>query len=64
MGPSSELRSTDSWKTDPVRTIRTKKVPRNHVKAEATENHPAQAEVYYEDLPVAYWTTEPFPTSR
>ncbi|BFV55612.1 hypothetical protein KCMC57_up07160 [Kitasatospora sp. CMC57] len=52
--------STDSWKTDPVRTIRTKKVPRNHVKAEATEKHPAQVEVYYEDIPVGYWTTVKF----
>jgi hypothetical protein len=46
--------SSDAWKTDPVRTIRTKKVPRNHVKAEATEKHPAQVEVYYEDVPVGY----------
>lgn len=52
--------STDCWKTDPVRTIRTKKVPRNHVKAEATEKHPAQVEVYYEDVPVGYWTTVKF----
>lgn len=52
--------STDAWKTDPVRTIRTKKVPRNHVKAEATEKHPAQVEVYYEDVPVGYWTTVKF----
>jgi hypothetical protein len=52
--------STDSWKTEPVRTIRTKKVPRNHVKAEATEKHPAQVEVYYEDVPVGYWTTVKF----
>ncbi|MGE7391173.1 hypothetical protein ACQKM2_37465 [Streptomyces sp. NPDC004126] len=52
--------STDSWKTDPVRTIRTKKVPRNHVKAEATEKHPAQVEVYYEDVAVGYWTTVKF----
>lgn len=29
---------------------RTKKVPRNHVKAEATEKHPAQVEVYQEDV--------------
>ncbi len=49
--------STDAWKTDPVRTVRTRKVPRNHVKAEATEHHPAQVEVYYEDVPVGYWTT-------
>jgi hypothetical protein len=52
--------STDSWRTEPVRTIRTKKVPRNHVKAEATEKHPAQVEVYYEDIPVGYWTTVKF----
>jgi hypothetical protein len=52
--------STDAWKTEPVRTIRTRKVPRNHVKAEATENHPAQVEVYYEDVPVGYWTTVKF----
>ena len=52
--------STDSWKTEPVRTIRTKKVPRNHVKAEATEKHPAQVEVYYEDIAVGYWTTVKF----
>ncbi len=52
--------STDSWRTDPVRTNRTKKVPRNHVKAEATEKHPAQVEVYYEDVTVGYWTTVKF----
>lgn len=52
--------STDSWKTEPVRTLRTRKVPRNHVKAEATEKHPAQVEVYYEDIPVGYWTTVKF----
>ncbi|CAL9425833.1 DUF7873 family protein [Streptomyces sp. enrichment culture] len=49
--------STDWWKTEQVRTVRTKKVPRNHVKAEATDKHPAQVEVYYEDIPVGYWTT-------
>lgn len=52
--------STDAWKTEPVRTLRTKKVPRNHVKAEATEKHPAQVEVYFEDIPVGYWTTVKF----
>ncbi|MEU3712633.1 hypothetical protein [Streptomyces catenulae] len=52
--------STDAWKTEPVRTVRTKKVPRNHVKAEATEKHPAQVDVYYEDIPVGYWTTMKF----
>lgn len=43
-----------------MRTIRTKKVPRNHVKAEATDKHPAQVEVYYEDIAVGYWTTVKF----
>lgn len=52
--------SADCWATDPVRTNRTKKVPRNHVKAEATEKHPAQVEVYYEDIAVGYWTTVKF----
>lgn len=49
--------STGAWKTDAVRTAGTKKVPRNHVKAEATDKHPAQVEVYYEDIPVGYCTT-------
>lgn len=43
-----------------MRTVRTKKVPRNHVKAEATDKHPAQVDVYYEDVPVGYWTTVKF----
>lgn len=45
------------WATDPVKTTRTKKVLRNHVKAEATDKHPAQVEVYTEDVTVGYWTT-------
>jgi hypothetical protein len=52
--------SADCYRTDAVRTIRTRKVPRNHVKAEATEHHPAQVEVYYEDIPVGYWSTTKF----
>ena len=40
--------------------MKTKKVPRNHVKAEATEQHPAQVEVYYEDVVVGYWRTVKF----
>jgi hypothetical protein len=52
--------SADCYRTEAVRTIRTKKVPRNHVKAEATEHHPAQVEVYYEDIPVGYWSTTKF----
>jgi len=52
--------SADTWATEPVETVRTKKIPRNHVKAEATEKHPAQVEVYYEDVPVGYWRTVKF----
>jgi hypothetical protein len=43
-----------------VETLRTRKVPRNHVKAEATEKHPAQVEVYYEDITVGFWRTVKF----
>lgn len=52
--------SADCWATEPVQTARTKKIPRNHVKAEATEKHPAQVEVYYEDVVVGYWKTLKF----
>lgn len=52
--------SADCFATEPVRTIRTKKVPRNHVKAEATEKHPAQVEVYHEDVTIGYWNTVKF----
>ncbi|MEO7002136.1 MAG: hypothetical protein ABI068_09930 [Ktedonobacterales bacterium] len=52
--------SADTWATEPVQTLRTKKIPRNHVKAEATDKHPAQVEVYYEDVTVGYWRTVKF----
>jgi hypothetical protein len=47
----------DCWATPPVETSRNKKVLRNHVKAEATEHHPAQVQVYNEDVVVGYWKT-------
>lgn len=46
--------------TPPVETVKTKKVPRNHVKAEATDKHPAQVEVYHEDIVVGTWRTTKF----
>jgi hypothetical protein len=52
--------SADAYATEPVQTVRTKKIPRNHVKAEATDKHPAQVEVYYEDVVVGYWRTLKF----
>ncbi len=60
--------AADCFATDPVQTTKTKKIPRNHVKAEATEKHPAQVEVYYEDIVVGHWRTVKFsgalPASR
>lgn len=41
-------------------TVRSKKVYRNHVLHEATKEHPAQVQVYTEDVPVGYWTTRNF----
>jgi hypothetical protein len=52
--------STDTWVTEPTETTRPKKLPRNHVLAEATDKHPAQVQVYNEDVVVGYWTTRKF----
>lgn len=52
--------SADCWATEAIQTLKTKKIPRNHVKAEATDKHPAQVEVYYEDVTVGYWRTVKF----
>jgi hypothetical protein len=46
-----------SFKSVPSTKTRTKKIPRNHVKAPATDKHPAQVELYYEDVVVGDWTT-------
>lgn len=51
---------TDCFATEPSQTVRTKKVPRNHVLAEATDKHPAQVQVYHEDVVVGRWTTTKF----
>ncbi|WP_040792247.1 DUF7873 family protein [Nocardia paucivorans] len=51
---------SDCYATQPAQTVRTKKVPRNHVLAQATDKHPAQVEVYYEDVVVGRWTTTKF----
>jgi len=41
--------------TEKVQQNRTQKVRRNHVKAEATNHHPAQVEVFTEDVVVGQW---------
>jgi hypothetical protein len=60
--------SADCFKADTVTTTKTQKIPRNHVKAEATDRHPAQVEVYYEDIVIGYWKTvlltSAFPATR
>jgi len=48
--------NNDQWVTEPVQTVRTKKVPKNWVKAEATDKHPAQVEIFHEDVLVGTWT--------
>lgn len=48
------------YATKPTSTNKTKKVYRNHVKAEATDKHPAQVEVYVEDIKVGEWSTVKF----
>ena len=52
--------ATDAYATEPTETARTKKIPRNHVMAEATDKHPAQVSVYTEDVVEGYWTTVKF----
>lgn len=52
--------SSDTWKTAPVQTVKTKKIPRTLVKYEATEKHPAQVDVWNDDVLVGYWTTVKF----
>lgn len=52
--------NADAWASAKATTVRTKKEPRNHVIAPATEQHPAQVTVYQEDVPVGYWDTIKF----
>ena len=59
LDPAEEWSFDDArgcWATPPVMTVRTKKLPRNHVLAEATKEHPAQVQVYHEDVPEGDWT--------
>lgn len=57
-----------NWVTGPTKTVKTAKVPKNHVLYEATAQHPAQVQMYTEDVAVGTWTTFKFsgamPASR
>lgn len=59
----SEDHNNDRWVAEPEKSFRTKKVIRNHVKAPATEHHPAQVETYYEDVNIGTWTKTEFSTA-
>lgn len=48
--------ATGNWTTPEQLTSRSKKIPRNHVKAKATDKHPEQVEVYFEDVIVGTWS--------
>ncbi|WP_326556400.1 DUF7873 family protein [Micromonospora sp. NBC_01796] len=45
------------YRSEPARTLKMRKTSRNHVRAEATEKHPAQVDVFNEDIAVGTWTT-------
>lgn len=48
---------SDCYETEEIVRNHTKKVMKNHVRAEATDKHPAQVEVYNEDVVVGRWKT-------
>ena len=52
--------NADCFASETTLSNRTKKVPRSHVLVEATEHHPAQAEMYHEDVKVGEWRTVKF----
>lgn len=65
--PTLDIADKWEWNTNarayqslPLETVRTKKVPRNHVLAEATDKHPAQVQVFTEDIVEGYWLTTKF----
>lgn len=69
VGKLPTLDPAETWKydpgqscyaTEPVETVRTKKVPRNHEASPATKEHPAQVQVYMEDVAQGNWRTIKF----
>ena len=49
--------NADCYASEPAISNRTKKIPRSHVLYEATKEHPAQTEMYHEDVKVGEWRT-------
>ena len=52
--------NSDCYVTEATFSNRTKKVPRSHILYEATKEHPAQVEMYHEDVKVGEWRTVKF----
>lgn len=52
--------NTDTYVSEASQTNRTKKIPKNHEKAPATDRHPAQVEIFTEDVLVGVWTVKKF----
>jgi hypothetical protein len=52
--------AANCFATAPVQTVKTKKVMRNHMRAPATDKHPAQVDTYSEDVRVGTWKTTKF----
>lgn len=52
--------ATACWASAPAQTVRTKKIPRNHVVHPGNEHHAPQVQVYTEDVPEGDWTTVKF----
>lgn len=52
--------NVDAYATPPTKTVKTKKIPRNHVKwapPDPSFTQPAQVEIFTEDVVVGYWTS-------
>lgn len=52
--------STDCYVSEATETNKTKKVPQKFIKYEATKEHPAQVDVWQEDIVVGTWSTRKF----
>lgn len=63
LDPANEWHFDDNlgvYKTPETKTVRNKKVMKNHVKAEATDKHPAQVELFHEDVLQGIWAKTDF----
>jgi hypothetical protein len=53
---AKDATKTSVWVADPIKRVRTKKVPQVLVKYDATDKHPAQTEIVQMDQAVGEWT--------